>query len=478
MILSEIRLTKSVPKDAVVVQVVPPGVDAAKTEWPAGGGKGRGWRVGADCELMGDEAGQGWLRLAVVQDREVHPSRWYRLAGARLRRALGAAEKTAAVLVRPPGVDVDLESLCEGFLLAGYDFAEYRKPLGSVVKLAVLSSGAAADKAALAEAEAEARDIALCRDLVNRPAADLYPDSMAEEAQKAAKRTKGLKVKVFRGKGFDKAFPAIWSVGKGSDRGPCLVQVDYAPKGAKKHVVLVGKGITYDSGGYHVKPLESMALMKKDMAAAAAVLAATEAAAARGLKVRVTALLACAENMISGDAFRPGDIIPSRSGRTIEIRSTDAEGRLVLADALTYAGELKADITIDMGTLTGVAARFVGDAMAPVTGTAPEVMEMLRAAGDVAHERVMTYPMLREFKEATRGKISDLRNWGTVGGHGAGTVVCAGFLAHFAEGQTWAHIDMSNMSWADADRDDWSAGGTGYGVRLLTEFFQALIKKG
>jgi leucyl aminopeptidase len=241
-------------------------------------------------------------------------------------------------------------------------------------------------------------------------------------------------------------------------------------------VVLVGKGVTYDSGGYHVKPLTSMMLMKKDMAAAAAVLAATEAAAARKLNVKVTALLACAENMISGDAFRPGDIIPSRSGQTIEIRSTDAEGRLVMADALTYAGELKADMTIDMGTLTGVAARFVGDAMAPATGSDPELIEMLRVAGDAAHERLMPYPMLKEFKEATRGKISDLRNWGTVGGHGAGTVVCAGFLSHFAEGQRWAHIDMSNMSWANEERDDWTWGGTGYGVRLLTEFFVALAK--
>ena len=474
MIASEIRLSSRLPKTAVVVQVVPPGLDPEKTEWAAGGTSGRGWPVGADVELMGNEAGEGWIRLAVNEDPEAHPSRWYRLAGARLRRALGAAKKEAAVLVRPPGADVDLEALCEGFRLAGYDFAEYRKPLGPTVKLTVLSSASKSDKAALAEAVAEARDICLARDLVNRPAADLYPDSMAAEAKKAAKRTKGLKVKVYSGKGFDKDFPAIWSVGKGSDRGPCLVRIDYAPRKAKKHVVLVGKGITYDSGGYHVKPLQSMMLMKKDMAAAAACLAAVEAAAARKLKVRVTVLLACAENMISGDAFRPGDIIPSRSGQTIEIRSTDAEGRLVMADALTYAGELKADMTIDMGTLTGVAARFLGDAMAPATGTDTELVERLRVAGEKSHERLMPYPLLKEFREATRGKISDLRNWGTVGGHGAGTVVCAGFLSHFAEGQNWAHLDMSNMSWCNEERDDWSAGGTGYGVRLLTEFFVGL----
>jgi len=236
------------------------------------------------------------------------------------------------------------------------------------------------------------------------------------------------------------------------------------------HYVLCGKGITYDSGGYDIKYLESMYLMKKDMGGAAAVLGALDLVARKQLPVRVTLLIASAENMISGGAFRPGDVIDSRSGKTIEVYSTDAEGRLVLADALAYGAELEPDGMLDLATLTGAAKRFLADVASPVMGTDHVMVEDLVQAGRETHERLLGFDLLREYREVTKGRISDVKNWGKVGGGGGGTLVAGGFLLHFIGDTPWAHIDMSNTSWSDADQDYLAFGATGFGVRLVAQY--------
>ena len=421
------------------------------------------------------------LRLEVTVDAEANPFEWYRRAGATCCRTLRTMGVREACLVRHQGGRAFLlEAFSEGFQLAAYRFLEYlpeaRKDPPTV--LTVAAGKSTADRRSLGAAEAIAGDVAFARDLVNRVAEDLNPRTFAAAAR-ALGRRKGLTCQVTEGRAVEKQFPALHAVGRGSRTPPCMIRLDWKPPGkAVSHVVLVGKGITYDSGGYHVKPLESMFLMKKDMAGGAAVLAATDAAARLGLPVRVTCLVAAAENMISRDSFRPGDVIGSRAGKSIEIRSTDAEGRLVLADALTLATELKPDAVVDLATLTGAAARFMGPVMSPLMGNHEGLAQELLAAGAHVHERLCHLPLYREFREATRGVISDLRNWGKVGGFDASTMVAGGFLSHFVGETPWAHVDMSNASWANADQGYLASGGTAFGVRFLVDFLVRRARAG
>lgn len=489
MILGKIRLGSRKPEQALVLPYLHDEKDV--TRWGAIHedlvDQARSGEAGVLLEpgvrllgAVGEEPGPV-LTVAIPEDTECHASERFRRAGAQLFRVLTRTELRQAFLVRPEEeADFDLEAFAEGFLLASYSFGEYRKVdrKTSEVGLTIRSRRTAVDRKAVSRAEGVAREVAFARDLVNRPAADLTPLDLADEARRAVAGLDGVSCKVIKGKALEKGFPSLFAVGKGSQTGPCMIQVEWNPgKKAQGHYVLCGKGITYDSGGYHVKPLQSMVLMKKDMTGAAVVLATVLAAAKRKLPVRVTALLATAENMISASSFRPGDILRSRAGKTIEIRSTDAEGRLALADALAYGNEMKPDGMIDVATLTGVAARFLGNAMAPLMGTAPELEEALVASGARTHERLISFPLLREFREAVQGKISDLRNWGEVGGHPAGTMVAGGFLSHFAGDTPWAHMDMSNCSWEKADSGYLSAGGTAFGIRVLLDFLEQVGEK-
>ncbi len=439
--------------------------------------EGAGLSVGTDLKLLpGAAAGRDHvLRLLVKADPEVVPAESFRRAGGRLLRGLVGLEATEVELVRPAG-DFDLEAFAEGFLLAAYEFVEYLSvpPVADRVRLAIRPAGdAAGDKRALARAAETAASVALAKDLIHRPANDLYPEKMAEAALVLAKRH-GMKAKVVTGRALEREFPVIHAVGKGSERPPCLIRLDYAPSGKKKvpHLALCGKGITYDSGGYDIKELDYMFLMKKDMAGAAAVLGALDLVARRELPVRVTALLACAENMVSGGAYRPGDILRSRSGKTIEVKSTDAEGRLVLCDTLAYAAELAPDGIVDLATLTGLVKKYVSDVLSPAVGLNGDLVDRVVEAGRATGERVYRDHLLREFRDATKGTISDLRNWGEVNGSSAGTLVASGFLGQFVGQVPWAHVDMSNTSWTDRARDYLSNGATAFGVRLLARLVE------
>jgi leucyl aminopeptidase len=253
------------------------------------------------------------------------------------------------------------------------------------------------------------------------------------------------------------------------------VELSWRPRGARTHVVLVGKGICFDSGGISIKPLQGMKLMRKDMGGAAAVCATVLAAADLGLPVRVTALAPLAENMVSGSAMRPGDVIRQYGGRTTEILDTDAEGRLVLADALAYAAKrLKPDYLIDLATLTGASHVALGKQTAALFSENPGLAEALRTAGDDAGEPVWPLPLTDDYVGLLRSDIADLANIGQPAQ--AGAVIAALFLREFVGDQRerWAHVDMSAPSWSDRENGPLVRGATGWGVRLLVNFLRTL----
>jgi leucyl aminopeptidase len=254
-----------------------------------------------------------------------------------------------------------------------------------------------------------------------------------------------------------------------------LVELSWRPRGARAHVVLVGKGICFDTGGISIKPLEGMKLMRKDMGGAAAVCAAVIAAADLGLPVRVTALAPLAENLISGSSMRPGDVIRQYGGRTTEILDTDAEGRLVLGDALAYAAKrLKPDYLIDLATLTGASHVALGKQIAALFSDDTELAEALRAAGDEAGEPVWRMPLTDDYLGLLRSEVADLANIAQPAQ--AGAVTAALFLREFAGDarDRWAHIDMSAPAWSDRDNGPLGRGATGWGVRLLVSYLRSL----
>jgi leucyl aminopeptidase len=254
-----------------------------------------------------------------------------------------------------------------------------------------------------------------------------------------------------------------------------LVELSWRPRGARAHVVLAGKGICFDTGGISLKPLEGMRLMRKDMGAAAAVCATVLAAADLALPVRVTALAPLAENVVSGSSMRPGDVIRHYGGLTTEVLDTDAEGRLVLGDALAYAAKrLRPDWLIDLATLTGASHVALGKRIAALFGGSPELGDALRTAGTEAGEPVWPLPLTDDYLGLLRSDVADLANIAQV--PQAGAVVAALYLRELAgdHRDKWAHIDMSAPSWSDRDDGPLVKGATGWGVRLLVRFLATL----
>jgi leucyl aminopeptidase len=289
----------------------------------------------------------------------------------------------------------------------------------------------------------------------------------------------GLSVTIRDEKALAKAgFGGIVAVGQGSTRPPRLIEASY--DGGKRHVVLVGKGITFDSGGLSLKPPEGMPAMKTDMGGGAAVLGALRAAADLKLPLRVTALVAAAENMPSGSAQRPGDVIHQYGGTTVEVLNTDAEGRLVLADAIAYADrDLKADVIVDIATLTGAMPVALGRRTAGLFSNDDDLADQLLAAAAASGERAWRMPLVEDYRVALDSPTADLRNIGQpklkLGG---GSITAALFLREFAGGRPWAHLDIAGSGRSDSEDDELSKGGTGFGVRLLTRWLEQLAAAG
>jgi len=362
-----------------------------------------------------------------------------------------------------------------GFQLGDYRFDRYQltrrdpEALGSV---RVLSPAQRAkevydnDLAYLADA------VFLGRDLSSEPANVIYPESFVERVEQAFKGVRKVKIKVLDESDMRRlGMGAILGVGGGSDRPPRLLVIEYMAGGDEPPLVLAGKGITFDSGGISLKDPDNMWHMKADMTGAAVVSATALATARRGAEVNLVAIAALAENMPSGSANRPGDVLLSMSGRTIEIKSTDAEGRLVLADAVVYGQlEYAPDVLIDVATLTGSVSRALGEYYAGLFGNNEELLADLMAAGEISGETLWKLPLDKRYYLQNASTIADVRN----GGSGrAGASAGAAFIGFFiAPDQPWAHLDIAGMDHFDDSRPTMPAGYTAWGIRLLDQYIR------
>ena len=318
--------------------------------------------------------------------------------------------------------------------------------------------------------------VLLARGLANTPSNIKTPDWLAEQASAVAGGS--LSVSTHDPQWLARqGFGGILAVGAGSVNPPNLTRLDYRGRPDGPHIVIVGKGITFDSGGLSLKPAASMPLMKTDMSGAAAVIATLAALRDAEVPARVTGLIACAENMPGGSAMRPGDVIRHYGGRTTEVLNTDAEGRLVLADALAYAsGQLRPDMLVDLATLTGAATMGLGRQNAALYSTSDRMARDLTAAGVASADLVWRMPLVSEYAGAIESDIADAANTNTDSVTHAGSITAALFLQPFAGAVPWAHLDIAGTGRTESDRADCRKGATGFGVGLLTQWISRLIR--
>ena len=378
------------------------------------------------------------------------------------------------------GLDPELaaQATAEGALLGHYRFGRYRRdagppPLRSVVLVERDAGAAKRLRAAVARGAAWADATCRARDLVNTPAQDLTPEGLATHAREIG-RSVNARVEVLGVPQLERlGMGALLAVGRGSVHPPRFIVLDRAPGGAARTppgtpaVVMIGKGITFDSGGLALKPLEAMVRMKYDMSGAAAVLGAFSALPSLDLPVRVIALVPAAENMPGPTSFRPGDVLRTLDGTTVEVTNTDAEGRLVLADALAYARRYAPAAVVDLATLTGAVRVALGPWAAGLFTDDDALATALLDAGAATGERLWRMPCWDEVANELRSDTADLVN---SAGRDGGAVIAAVFLKRFAAGMRWAHLDIASTAWSATERPHEPRGATGFGARLLLEW--------
>ncbi|NLL30694.1 MAG: leucyl aminopeptidase [Clostridiales bacterium] len=388
--------------------------------------------------------------------------------------------KAKAVFLRLPITNkLNLEEIAKNVTiaahLAGYTFNKYKtdKEKENEIMASIGVHGLKEATPELLEAIEEGnsigKGIVLARDLVNEPANVIYPETLAEKAVEAGKEH-GFEVEVH---GVEKIkelkMEAFYSVAKASEKEPKLIVMRYFGNPEEKGEILglVGKGLTYDSGGYSLKPTTGMVDMKSDMGGAASVIGAMSIIAGRKLKVNVIAVVAACENMISGAAYKPGEIIGSMAGKTIEIRNTDAEGRLTLVDAVNYIIEKEnASEVIDIATLTGAALVALGDTTTAVVTNNDSFYKELKEVSNYTGEKFWQLPAFEEYKEMVKSEIADLNN---SPGRNAGTITAGLFIGEFVQDKPWLHLDIAGTAWADKKTDLTIKGGTGAPVYTLYE---------
>jgi leucyl aminopeptidase len=361
--------------------------------------------------------------------------------------------------------------VAESLADAGYRFERFKTqkaPPSALKKITLISDKAnvAVVERAVREARAIAIGMALTKDLGNLPPNICHPSYLAEQARELSKSHKNLKVEILDEKKLQAlGAGAFLAVAQGSEQPPRLIVLHYS--GGKKDEqphALVGKGITFDTGGISIKPAASMDEMKYDMGGAASVLGTLRAVLELQLPINLVCLLACAENMPSGRATRPGDIVTSLSGQTVEILNTDAEGRLVLCDTLTYAERFKPQSVIDIATLTGACIVALGSNVSGLMGNNDDLLQALLAAGRQADDRAWQLPLYDEYQEQLDSPFADIAN---IGGPKAGTITAGCFLSRFAKNYHWAHLDIAGTAWNSGGKDK---GATGRPVPLLTQY--------
>ena len=400
------------------------------------------------------------------------------LGGAAARNLIDQKE---LVFGLPTASKTEAIALLEGASLGQYQFGAYKglnKLTGAkTAKITVVTTHKPATES-LRRLEILCETVSSVKNLVNSPANDIYPQTLAGALQKAARGT-GVTVEIWDEKRLAaEGFGGILAVGKGSSRPPRLVKIDYKPKGAKAHLAFVGKGITFDSGGLSIKPAASMVGMKYDMTGSATVGHAALAIAKLGLPVRVTAWLCLAENLVSGTSTRPSDVIKIRNGKTVEVINTDAEGRLVLADGLSVASEAKPDLIVDVATLTGAASVALGNRITGLMGHGDAVERLSKAAQD-AGESVWHMPLPEDLRMQLNSEIADIANakFGANGGMLLGGL----FLQEFIGSKTkdgeqisWAHLDIAPTANNDLAPYGYTGkGATGVMVRTLVSLAES-----
>jgi leucyl aminopeptidase len=394
--------------------------------------------------------------------------------------AAGAAERVETLALALHGALDGVEpaagaqAVAEGVLLGSYRFGTYRTET-PVQRLETATLHATRDEDAVREgvriATVTAASAALARDLVNTPPQHKRPPALADRVAEELEGS-GVEVRILDEEALaEGGYGGIIGVGQGSSEPPRLVELTYAPDGATKHVALVGKGITFDTGGISLKPSNAMETMKMDMAGAATVAAVVQAAAALELPVKVTGLLALAENMPSGTATRVSDVLTMKDGTTVEVINTDAEGRLVLGDALVHASELEPDAIVDIATLTGAAVVALGERIGVLMASDDGLADDLLSASATAGEPFWRLPLATdEYGERLEGNIADLKNSGT---RAAGTIFAGLFLHRFVgEGLPWAHLDIAGVAWTEEAGGYLTKGATGVPVRTLVEWLR------
>jgi leucyl aminopeptidase len=477
--MPRVRTASRVPSDADVLAVpvwsgrrLPP---AAGAELDLDYLEGRGFdgRLGEVQSLLADDGG------AVIAVGLGDPARLtadgMRRAGAAAVRAAGRARRMAVTLLAgaPPELDVAAaaQALVEGAVLAAYAFTSFKSearpsPLRDIT---IVSSRPAA-AAGAARGTVVARAVYLARDLANEPAGSLTPRRFASIATAEARRA-GLTATVVDERAAAAGnLGGLLGVARGSDEPPRLVELLYEPSGATAAtptVAFVGKGITFDSGGLSLKTAAGMAAMKTDMSGAAAVLGAMTAIGSLGAPVRVLALCPLTENMPSGKAIKPGDVLRIRNGKTVEVLNTDAEGRIVLGDALSLAVEAGVDAIIDLATLTGAVLTALGRNVAGMMGRDDAWLAQVLQAAVRAGEQLWGLPLPDEYHRDIESEVADIRNTG--GSNPAGTIIAGLFLQEFTDDVPWAHLDIAGTSRADSDDGYITRGGTGFGARTLVE---------
>ncbi|MDT7042592.1 leucyl aminopeptidase [Candidatus Nitronereus thalassa] len=406
----------------------------------------------------------------------------------RVRQAMGTAckqvKKTGAQTFSAPLLGTEAlhvspsdlaQAMVEGAILGGYQFNQYRsdngngaKEVRSITLLAHTANQLSAMKTGAKRGEASAQATSLARDLSNHPANVMTPTRVAQEAKKITKEGK-VKLTVLERKDQEKlGMGGMIGVSQGSQEPPKFIILEYS--GGKKNdapIVLVGKTVTFDSGGISLKPSENMEQMKADMTGGAEVLGAVRAAARLKLPINLVGILPTVENMPGGRATKPGDILNMLNGKTVEVQNTDAEGRLILADGLSYATRLKPKCVVDVATLTGACVVALGQFAIGMLGNDDRLKAELKKAGEQAGERVWEMPLWDEYFEQLKSDVADMRN---IGGRGGGMITAGMFLSKFVGDYPWVHLDIASTDWSVSERPYVCKGPTAIGTRLLVQF--------
>jgi len=386
-----------------------------------------------------------------------------------------------ATLLNSKNASACTHAFAEGIALKSYEFSSFKGKKSakkfSLKKIELLTTSSSIKAPKKQELQQSLDGVFLARDLVNTPPSDMNPLHMALQAKRIGKET-GMTCKVYDEPALEKMKAGgILGVARGSDIPAKMVHLTFKPTGrAKKKVVLVGKGVTFDSGGLSLKSAKGMMTMKCDMGGASIVMGVMEVLAKHRSKLKlpleVHGIIPLAENMVNGKSVKPGDVLRISNGKTVEVLNTDAEGRLLLADALSYSSKLKADVLIDMATLTGAVIAALGEEYAGLFTDSDPLAQALLDAASRAGEPLWRMPLAKEYRKRIDSKVADIRNIGSGGG---GSITAALFLKEFVSGSAeWAHLDVAGPVWSGSEHALSPAGGTGYGVRTMLEFLKGV----